>query len=306
MPCNAYATADPVLRSNGYSPLPLLPGKKRPASPGWQACCDTLLASGVQERYTRSFVAYGVGVALGYRELIALDLDTEAPAVDAAIRSVLPPSPVAKRGAKGRTDFYRDPARTIRARKFKARDGAMLVEVLARGNQTVVPPTLHPVTGEPYAWLSEATLLNTPVAELPPVPPDLCPRLAAALAPWLERPPCPAPSATVHAGRDLTEQERRAQGRYASAILDREAATLASMPLNSGRNHATFRLACRVGRWAHHGIIGADAIVGAILAACEQNGLIAEDGHHSVMATIASGLRKSAADALPNLGVRHG
>jgi hypothetical protein len=144
------------------------------------------------------------------------------------------------------------------------------------------------------------------VEDLPAVPQDLCDRLAEALSPWLDRPPCPVPRAAVQTGRDLTAQDRSSHERYCRAVLHREATRWASMRPNSGRNHAAFRLACRVGRWAHHRVIAADEIVRAILAACERNGLLREDGRQSVLNSIASGFRKSAADALPNLGVRRG
>ncbi len=74
----------------------------------------------------------------------------------------------------------------------------------------------------------------------------------------------------------------------------------------SGRNDAAFRLVCRVGRWVHHGIIGRDRFIADVLDACERNGLVAKDGRKAVLATIASGLAKSAGDALPELGARHG
>ncbi len=74
------------------------------------------------------------------------------------------------------------------------------------------------------------------------------------------------------------------------------------MASNSGRNQAAFRLVCRVGRWTHHGILPRDRLTADVLDACERNGLVREDGRRAVLATIASGLAKSAADALPDLG----
>jgi hypothetical protein len=93
----------------------------------------------------------------------------------------------------------------------------------------------------------------------------------------------------------------RQQHRYAAAILDRELCALASMQRGSGRNHAAFKLACRVGRWVHHGVIRSDDFTAAVLDACEHNGLVAEDGRAAVLATVASGLARAAHDTLPVL-----
>ena len=100
--------------------------------------------------------------------------------------------------------------------------------------------------------------------------------------------------------------EHKRQHRYVASILDRELPALAAMRPGSGRNDAAFRLVCRVGRWAHHGIIAQDHLIADVLDACECNGLVSDDGRKAVLATIASGLDKSAADVLPDLGTRHG
>jgi len=266
------------------------------------------MAGTVSGRYAVSPLAYGVGVALGYEGLVAVDIDTEDPSVREAVRSVIPASPVAKFGARGRTDFYIERTGSIRPRKFRARGGDMLVEVLATGNQTVIPPSMHPTTGKPYEWLGDATLFDMPVDELPMVSPGICEQLATALFPWTRILSLPAlPAIAARAARELSDRDRVCQCRYGHAILDRDAALLARMGPNTGRNVAVFRLVCRLGRWAHHGFLATDAMTDTILSACEQNGLLREDGRRSVLATIASGLRKSIGDSLPDLGgVRRG
>lgn len=65
----------------------------------------------------------------------------------------------------------------------------MLVEILGPGNQTVIPPTWHPSTGQPYRWTTEQSLENAPVTDLPVIPPDIAERIAVVLGPWLEKPP---------------------------------------------------------------------------------------------------------------------
>ena len=77
------------------------------------------------------------------------------------------------------------------------------------------------------------------------------------------------------------------------------------MAPNSGRNDAAFRLVCRVGRWAHYSIIPHDQLVADVFGACERNGLVRDDGCKAVLATIDSGLAKSAGDTLPELEACH-
>jgi hypothetical protein len=302
---NPFAeTALPLLAA-GYSPLPIVLGTKRPALAGWQRLCDAPASLDQIERFAGSPTTFGVGLALGFNGLIAIDIDAEDAAIVAAIREVLPPSVVAKRGRKGRTDFYRNHMSTIRARKLSG-PGGMLVEILAYGNQTVIPPTRHPETGQPYRWLGERTLLNTPVAELPMISVDIAHQFTAVLATRLRSAPRLAPAHPPLQQSAIEEQERERQRRYAEAIIAQDLKSLASMAPRSGRNHATFRLICRVGRWTHHGIIPRDRLIAHVLDACERNGLVRDHGPRAVLATIASGLDKSAGDALPDLGPHHG
>jgi hypothetical protein len=103
-----------------------------------------------------------------------------------------------------------------------------------------------------------------------------------------------------------SSHERDRQWRYVQSILSRELRALAAMQPGSGRNDTAFRLVCRVGRWAHHGVITRDQLITDVLDACERNGLVRDDGRKAVFDTIASALARSAADSLPQLGARHG
>jgi hypothetical protein len=125
-------------------------------------------------------------VALG-GGILAIDVDSDDPAMEAALIGALPPALVKKRGRKGWTAFYRDPSRAIRGRKFCSDKSprSTLVEILAHGNQTVIPPSIHPSTDQPYVWLTERTLENTRPDELPAVPAELVNQVQGALAPWI-------------------------------------------------------------------------------------------------------------------------
>jgi hypothetical protein len=208
---------------------------------------------------------------------------------------------VEKTGRRGFTAFGRDPTGTIGTRHFAGR-----ADILAHGAQSVLPPTPHP-TGPLYRYTAGSTLLDTRMAALPIFAPDIADKLAAALAPWMTTPePMPSPTRARLQPFVLSENERERQHRYAVTVLARELPALASMASNTGRNQAAFRLVCRVGRWAHHGIITPDRLTADVLDACERNGLVRDDGRKAVLATIASGLARSAADTLPELGARHG
>ena len=292
-----FAKAALPLLAAGYSPVPIVPRTKRPALVGWQRFCDAPMARNEVKHFARSRISYGVGVALG-QGLVAIDIDTTDEAVVAAIRSVVPESPIAKHGRKGRTDFYLDKTKTVRARKFSS-DLGMLVEILAHGNQTIVPPSLHPDTDLPYGWLGPESLESTQLNQLPVIVADVADRLASVLTFWRAksvRSPPEMPPARVS---DLSESDR--QRRYAEVILSCELKTLGAMAINSGRNCQVFRLVCRVGRWVHAGNLSADRLTAGILNACLANGLVCEDGAAAVLATVESALRKSANDTLPKL-----
>ena len=158
----------PLLLRNGYSPVPIEPGSKRPlgAIGGWSRLRSTPLTEAEVAAIAAEHPCAGLGVVGGYRGLVPIDFDTEDRDVLTAINSVLPYAIVAKRGRRGATAFYRDASGTITARKFKGRDGSMLLELLVTG-QTVVPPTTHPETGKPYNWLTEYTLFDVCIDELP-------------------------------------------------------------------------------------------------------------------------------------------
>ena len=84
---------------------------------------------------------------------------------------MLPPVLVGKVGRKGGSIFYRgdhprDDVGWWKKRNYRSGKRG-LVDFIAEGAQTVLPPTPHQDTGEPYHWLTAATLLDTSPAALP-------------------------------------------------------------------------------------------------------------------------------------------
>jgi hypothetical protein len=119
--------------------------------------------------------------------LIAVDIDTDVPEEVAAIRSVLPGSPCAKRGAKGETQFYLAPA-TVVSRPYNDAGKRRMLDLLCAGRQTVMVPSIHPTTGKPYVWITPDALDAIDVADLPVLPADIADRLAEALKPFGHEP----------------------------------------------------------------------------------------------------------------------
>ena len=102
-----------ALFNAGYSPLPVIPGRKKPALRAWSNFCAAPMPRGRIQSYGARWPGASLGVALGYAGVIALDVDTEDACQLAAICEAVPPSPVVKAGAKGFTAFYRVPPGAI-------------------------------------------------------------------------------------------------------------------------------------------------------------------------------------------------
>lgn len=172
-PITPFATAAPDLIALGYSPIPLIsataahggrgkaPGEFRGAWAGmtkWQRFRDQQPSSFEMNLWLK-YPEANIGLAMGTsprRDLhvISLDFDASDPdALDTLLRSA-PASPMVKRGKKGETRFYLAP-KTMKTRSYDGPDGRMLDLLTGFDTrQTVVPPSIHPETGQPYVWLA--------------------------------------------------------------------------------------------------------------------------------------------------------
>lgn len=193
---SADAAPSPYLISGQHlidmrlSAIPILPGEKRPGKfgsgewrgmTGWEKYCDRLptkIETDIWDAYPHA----GVCIALGRgSNLTAIDLDYGSPEVRAAIEAILPPSPVRKTGAKGYTAFYQGSIHA--SRRFTVGDQSV-IEILAHGKQTVMPPTIHP-DGMAYRYITHDTLEDYPVSDLPTLPADFIVQIEKALAPFI-------------------------------------------------------------------------------------------------------------------------
>lgn len=170
-PFNKVAQA---LRGNGYSVLPIYPGTKIPGDfignqwqkmTGWSRFCSMPVGD-VEFSYWMTYPDAGIAIACGEAsQVIALDFDSNIDGIHDKILTLIPESPVKKRGKTGFTAFYRYNGE--KAKKF-SKDGVMVFEILSNGNQTVIPPTIHPDTNAAYTWES-TTLMDVKPESLPAI-----------------------------------------------------------------------------------------------------------------------------------------
>jgi hypothetical protein len=187
-----FITTATRLVERGYSVIPIMPGEKRPGEfkgnqwigmNQWQRFCDkapTKFQLDIWAKWPSPSICLALGRA---SNVTAIDFDYGSPEVRAALEACLPPSPVKKMGAKGYTAMYRGFA--VVSKKYLL-DGVSVIEVLAQGKQTVLPPSIHP-EGMSYHWLTPDTLESLTASELPELPHDIHDRIAKALEPFLPK-----------------------------------------------------------------------------------------------------------------------
>lgn len=178
-----FSQAHEQLAALGFHPIPLIaydaPHGGKGKAPGtfrsggwqgmtkWQRFRDETL-SGFDLKLAVSAPGANIGIVCGTQvgkdlHVVVLDFDaTDADALQALL-AVAPASPMVKRGQKGESRFYLAP-KTRKTRSYDGPDGRLL-DVLTGFDtrQTVVPPSIHPDTRQPYSW----TRGPVPAAELP-------------------------------------------------------------------------------------------------------------------------------------------
>jgi len=188
---SAFAKVGVDLIGMGYSCMPILPGEKRPGRyvnnnwvglSNWQKYCSQL-PSTFETSQWEQWPGAGVGIALGEKSgVVGGDLDYGSPEVRAAIESILPPSPVRKKGAKGYISFFKYGGE--KSKKWTV-GGQSVFELLSHGNQTVLPPSIHP-DGMAYVWITDDTLHDMTPDDLPSLPEDFAAKMTAILQPFMD------------------------------------------------------------------------------------------------------------------------
>lgn len=132
---------------NGLTVVPIPRGEKGPRIPGWQNL--RLVDSDLPGYFSNG---ENLGVILGAASGGVVDADLDAPETLAVADFYLPKTGfVFGRASKlgSHRLFVCDPAPP--PQKFSAPDGTTLIELRSTGQQTVVPPSLHP-NGELYEF----------------------------------------------------------------------------------------------------------------------------------------------------------
>lgn len=285
----------------GYAPIPIRTGSKRPLFDEWR----TPLTAAEIEGLARTMPHLGIGVMGGHNGLVPIDVDSDDEALKKAVASALPRPVVMRRGRKGYVGYWRASGGDIQACKYRLppppgkKVGPPIVEILTTG-QTVIPPTLHKDTGQPYTWETRRTLYTVPVCNLSAITPADIERLTAALTPWCPPTRAQPPRPTVQPPAEVRADKRMRA--YALAHLGRHARWLAGMAPDSGRNDYLFRAVCGVGKYVAHGVLHRGEVETALFGACAANRLWQDDGSAQCRATLAQGLKQSAHDGLPVLG----
>lgn len=136
---------------------------------------------------------------------------------------------------------------------------------------------------------SDYRLMSGDIMNPAPMPQWLVDRLRASQAQ-----PLPQTPANVAALPVPTREAGNREAAYASRAIEEEARTLASMGKDSGRNIQLNTAAFNLGQLVAGGLLDVGEVRAALVAACEQNGLVKEDGMRTVLATIRSGLSAGA------------
>lgn len=155
--------------AQGYVPLRVEPGSKAAASRGWQNLTPS------EESVRRTFSRpSNIGLRTGDVKndgtcLVAIDLDVDDASLVSAIEQAIGVIVPCKRGRKGYTWFFRLDRQQKTHKIYLNRDDkkTAVIDVLCRGAQTVVPPSLHATTGAPYIWVSGPPLDQHPYSKLP-------------------------------------------------------------------------------------------------------------------------------------------
>lgn len=120
--------------------LPVIPlNGKIPLIKEWQKFCTQKMDDDFFEMLCNTYQNANIGLCLGpISKIVAIDIDIDD------IPNFIPQSPIVKKGKKGETRFFKYNGET----PFKKHP----IELLSIGNQTVLPPSIHPETKKPYIF----------------------------------------------------------------------------------------------------------------------------------------------------------
>jgi hypothetical protein len=160
MSASIFSNLAPDFWQAGYSVVPMRLGTKMPAVQKWSGYCDNLPGEQKRQDWIDEFGQCGIGLLLGTEivpgfRLIAIDIDDDR--LIQPVRALLN-GDCGKFGRKGVTLFVKSPVEDkIKATTFKGPEGHV-GDLLASGKVTVLPPSIHPETGQAYKWIAPTIL----------------------------------------------------------------------------------------------------------------------------------------------------
>lgn len=102
-----------------------------------------------QEEWLATYPDGNIGLPLGpCSGLVAVDIDSDNESIIGAIENVLPRSPWRRVGKKGAVLIFK--YRDNKTARIRDENDKSIVEILSRGTQIVIPPSIHPDTLKPY------------------------------------------------------------------------------------------------------------------------------------------------------------
>jgi P4 family phage/plasmid primase-like protien len=148
--------------------IALRPREKVPALMNWAIYAAQMPSQEEQERWLAGYPDGNIGLPLGPQSgMVALDLDSEDPRVLSMLLKLMPPQLWKRVGKKGAVFAFKyNGERTYR---IKDENNKTIFELLSRGAQVVLPPSIHPDTQMPY--VANCDLLDV-IDHLPCLPPD--------------------------------------------------------------------------------------------------------------------------------------
>lgn len=144
---------------NGYSVMPI-PFASKAASESWSKWQEARPTIEEAEQWVNTRRGYGIALITGSVSGIdVLDIDTD----NQLTHFIAPQSLMARKGRPGRMQYFFRHNPKLRSMRDKER----AIEYLSNGRYTMLPPSIHPDTLEPYEWCGELTLPHTKPEELP-------------------------------------------------------------------------------------------------------------------------------------------
>jgi hypothetical protein len=277
----------------GWPVIRCYPRSKKPVGTAWRPPHD--LAE--LRRWIRDTPDANIGLAAG-DGIGWIDQDYDDPEIDAALHSVVPRSPMARRGNTGQAEAFRFPP-GMRSFKIMRRDqpNKPLIEVMASSGFVVVPPSIHP-DGPRYRWPTSGnplTLLPSDLPMLPATKPDLF----RVLAPWAKVEPAPVEMVFRPAGA-LSDDERRRYGLVADAALASYKRQISALG-KGGRSFRIYAMGKSLAPYVREGLLKPEEIHAAAIEAAGANGFLDEAGLGRVAKDVTNGLKAGAGDGLRDL-----